>query len=127
MKSSADKVRFGLLIRITLQQELFFIKIVLISFLKGVAKIVNRIRNMKCPKCEKETRQYKIGKTKAGSPEISLLLLGGSYTPEKKHPGYSAEVRQKAIRFYVDGMGLRRTARQLGNSSSKRCKLGKRT
>jgi hypothetical protein len=56
-------------------ERIVYIKIVLISFLKGVAKIVNRKRNMNCPKCEKETRQYKIGKTKAGSPEIDIATF----------------------------------------------------
>ena len=54
------------------------------------------------------------GKTKAGSQRYRCSFCGGSYTPEKKRHGYSAEVRQKAIRFYVDGMGLRRVGRQLG-------------
>jgi len=84
------------------------------SKLCGVAKIVSKIGIMKCPKCEKEARQYKIGKTKAGSQRYRCYFCGGSYTPKKKHHGYSAEVRQKAIQFYVDGMGLRRTGRQLG-------------
>lgn len=75
---------------------------------------MSKIGAMRCPKCEKEIRQYKIGKTKAGSQRYRCYFCGRSYTPEKKRHGYSAEVRQKAIRFYVDGMGLRRTGRQLG-------------
>lgn len=35
------------------------------------------------------------------------------YTPEPKPWAYPAEVRQKAIQMYVDGMNLRRIARHL--------------
>lgn len=69
---------------------------------------------MKCPNCEKTTHQHKIGTTKAGSQRYRCYFCGRSYTPEKKKQGYSDNIRQKAIRMYVDGMGLRRTARQLG-------------
>jgi transposase-like protein len=34
----------------------------------------------------------------------------------QKRPGYGANIRQKAIRHYVDGSGYRRTGRQLGVS-----------
>lgn len=42
------------------------------------------------------------------------MLCGAKYTPEKKRHGYGAKVRRQAIRLYVDGMNLRRTARHLG-------------
>jgi len=42
------------------------------------------------------------------------MFCGSKYTPEKKVHGYDAKVRKQAIRLYVDGMNLRRTARQLG-------------
>jgi len=69
---------------------------------------------MKCPKCEKTTSQHKIGKTKAGSQRLRCYFCGCSYTPEKKAQGYGKAFRQKAIKMYVDGAGLRRTGRQLG-------------
>ena|SRR3972149_10728221 len=69
---------------------------------------------MKCSKCEKTTHQHKIGKTKAGSQRYRCYFCSHSYTPEKKQHGYNASIRQKAIRFYVDGIGLRRAGRQLG-------------
>lgn len=68
---------------------------------------------MKCPNCEKKTHQHKIGKTKAGSQRLRCYFCSCSYTPEKKVHGYSKGVRQKAIKMYIDGSGLRRTARQL--------------
>ena len=42
------------------------------------------------------------------------MFCGNKYTPEKKQHGYDAKVRKQAIRLYVDGMNLRRTARHLG-------------
>ena len=69
---------------------------------------------MKCPKCEQKERQYKNGKTKAGSQRYRCSSCGCSYTPEKKAQGYSKALRQKAIKMYIDGAGLRRTGRQLG-------------
>jgi transposase-like protein len=71
---------------------------------------------MKCPNCEQDARQHKIGKTKAGSQRYRCYYCRTSYTPEKKKSGYGATVRRKAIRHYVDGSGFRRTGRQLGVS-----------
>ena len=75
---------------------------------------MSKIGHMKCPKCEKSTHQHKIGKTRAGSQRYRCYFCKHSYTPEKKQHGYGPSVRQKAIRLYVDGMGLRRTGRHLG-------------
>jgi transposase-like protein len=69
---------------------------------------------MKCPKCEREERQYRNGKTNAGSQRYRCNYCGYSYTPAKKAQGYSQAFRQKAIKMYIDGAGLRRTGRQLG-------------
>ena len=69
---------------------------------------------MKCPKCEKITHQHKIGKTLAGSQRYRCYFCKQNYTPAKKQHGYEHSLRQQAIRLYVDGMGLRRTGRQLG-------------
>jgi transposase-like protein len=69
---------------------------------------------MKCPKCEQTSKQHKIGKTAGGRQRYRRAFCQQSYTPLKKQQGYSENVRQKAIRFYIDGMGLRRIGRQLG-------------
>ena len=69
---------------------------------------------MKCPKCEKTTHQHKSGVTQAGSQRYRCYFCKCNYTPLKKPQGYSQAVRQKAIQMYIDGAGLRRTARQLG-------------
>jgi len=36
------------------------------------------------------------------------------YTPEPKPRGYPEEMRKQALRWYVDGMNLRRIGRHLG-------------
>lgn len=69
---------------------------------------------MKCPSCEEKRQQYKNGKTKAGSQRYRCHVCGCSYTPEKKAQGYEKALRQKAIKMYIDGAGLRRTGRHLG-------------
>jgi transposase-like protein len=42
------------------------------------------------------------------------MYCGCKYTPGPKQHGYTEEVRQQALRLYVDGMNLRRIGRQLG-------------
>ena len=42
------------------------------------------------------------------------MFCGSKYTPERKAQGYDAKVRKQALRLYVDGTNLRRTARQVG-------------
>ena len=69
---------------------------------------------MKCPKCEEATKQHQIGFTKAGSQRYRCYFCKYSYTPTKKPQGYSKTFRQKAIKMYIDGTGLRRTGRQVG-------------
>ena len=68
---------------------------------------------MKCPKCNRSDHQHKIGKTAAGSQRYRCYACGCKYTPVKKAHGYGAEVRQKAVQLYVDGMNLRRIGRQM--------------
>ena len=68
----------------------------------------------KCPKCYSTERQNKAGQTASGSQRYRCMFCGSKYTPEKKQHGYDAKVRKQAIRLYVDGMNLRRTARHLG-------------
>ncbi len=68
----------------------------------------------KCPKCYSVERQNKAGQTASGSQRYRCMFCGKKYTPEKKQHGYDAKLRKQAIRLYVDGMNLRRTARHLG-------------
>ena len=69
---------------------------------------------MICPKCQEKERQVKAGRTEAGSQRYKCQHCGVRYTPEPKPQGYSAELRMRAVRMYVDGLNLRRIGRQLG-------------
>jgi len=69
---------------------------------------------MKCPKCESEVKQHKVGKNTSGSQRYRCYLCGCKYTPEKKPHSYDPEFRQRAVQLYVDGMNLRRIGRHLG-------------
>jgi transposase-like protein len=72
---------------------------------------------MKCPRCHQTKRQNKVGYTEAGSQRYSCQFCGKKYTPEKKNHDYELTLRKQAIRFYVDGMNLRKIGRHLGGSS----------
>jgi transposase-like protein len=69
---------------------------------------------MKCPYCEKEDQQIKHGKNRSGSQKYHCKACGKYYTPEPSEHGYPEDVRMQAVRMYVDGLNLRRVARQLG-------------
>jgi transposase-like protein len=69
---------------------------------------------MKCPQCGASQKQYRNGKTRAGSQRYRCWQCQHSYTPQSKAQGYGAAVRRKAIQQYVDGANLRRIGRQLG-------------
>ncbi len=68
----------------------------------------------KCPRCGSENRQHKIGFTKAGSQRYKCQECDCRYTPEPKHHGYSEEIRQQAVKMYLDGINFRRIGRILG-------------
>lgn len=68
----------------------------------------------KCPSCENETKQHKIGFTQSGSQRYKCEHCNRRYTPEPKSPGYPAALRQRAVRMYLDGMNFRRIGRLLG-------------
>jgi transposase-like protein len=69
---------------------------------------------MNCPKCSATVKQYKIGTTSAGSQRYRCFICHCKYTPEKKPRGYAPALRKRAVQYYVDGLNLRRIARQLG-------------
>ncbi len=68
----------------------------------------------RCPKCESEIGQHKIGLTVAGSQRYKCQECGSKYTPEPKSNGYPEEVRRQAVRMYLDGLNYRRIGRLLG-------------
>ncbi len=67
-----------------------------------------------CPHCQRTDGQVKIGRNESGTQRYQCKSCRRKYTPEPKAPGYDAQVRRQAVRLYVDGMNLRRIARQLG-------------
>lgn len=75
----------------------------------------NRVMRQ-CPYCQSTERQNKAGFTEAGSQRYRCLVCGKKYTAEPRDQGYSAEFRLQAVKMYVDGLNLRRVARQLGVS-----------
>lgn len=68
---------------------------------------------MKCPQCKNTERQNKDGFIEAGSQRYRCQNCGARYTPNPKPHGYPEELRARAIRMYVDGMGFRQIGRQL--------------
>lgn len=67
-----------------------------------------------CPACGTHKRQVKNGMNVSGTQRYKCRECGRVYTPEPKMAGYEAQVRQQAVKLYVDGMNLRRIARTLG-------------
>ena len=67
----------------------------------------------KCPHCGRETKQSRDGRTKAGSLRYRCGYCRRKYTPFPKQQGYPSEIREQAVKLYVDGMNFRRIARQL--------------
>src|SRR5919109_1669713 len=65
------------------------------------------------PRYPEETRQNKAGKTDAGSQRYRCMHCQRKYTPEPKAQGYPESLRKRAAEMYVDGMNLRKIARQL--------------
>lgn len=69
---------------------------------------------MKCPKCEDQGKKRRSGWTEAGSQRYRCNACGHRFTPEPRRHGYDEATRLRAVGMYVDGMNLRRIARQLG-------------
>ena len=65
-----------------------------------------------CPTCHATRYQTKDGLTGAGSQRVRCGACGKRYTANANVPGYGPEVRTQAVRLYVDGMNVRRIARQ---------------
>ncbi len=71
---------------------------------------------MRCPKCKDENHQNRDGYTGSGSQRYRCRKCGARYTLQRKQQGYDQEIRQTAIRMYLDGLGFRQIGRQLGVS-----------
>ena len=69
-----------------------------------------------CPHCQRTEEQVKVGFTQAGSQRYKCKHCQRKYTPQPKAGGYEADLRRQAVKLYLDGNNLRRTARILGIS-----------
>lgn len=67
-----------------------------------------------CPYCQSRDEQVKNGLNPSGTQRYRCNRCQRSYTPQRKRYGYGPEVRERAIRLYVEGINLRRIARILG-------------
>jgi transposase-like protein len=66
-----------------------------------------------CPHCQREEQQVKVGRNPSGSQRYQCKVCQRKYTPEPNEAGYPQEVRDQAVRMYVDGLNFRRIARTL--------------
>ena len=67
-----------------------------------------------CPTCHHTRYQIKDGLTGAGSQRVRCRACGQRYTPVPKPQGYPNDIRQQALKLYVDGLNFRRITRILG-------------
>jgi transposase-like protein len=66
-----------------------------------------------CPNCENCEKQIKSGKNRCGTQRYLCRSCGKTYTLDPQPQGYSEEVREKAVRLYVEGNNFRRIGRLL--------------
>ena len=67
-----------------------------------------------CPACAAATHQTRAGFNRCGTQRLHCQHCRRYYTHQPKKKGYPPEVRRTALRMYVDGINLRRTARLVG-------------
>jgi transposase-like protein len=68
---------------------------------------------IKCPYCQRSETQVKDGLNGSGSQRYRCKACQRRYTPEPQQHGYNEDLRQSAVKMYVDGMNFRRIARHL--------------
>lgn len=66
-----------------------------------------------CPHCQDTSRQVKAGFTCTSSQRYQCQLCDRSYTPEPKPLGYDDQIKQMALKLYLEGNGFRRIGRLL--------------
>jgi transposase-like protein len=69
--------------------------------------------NQECLSCESSEGQIKTGRNRCGTQRYLCRNCGKTYTLEAKQRGYAEEVREKAVRMYVEGNNFRRIGRLL--------------
>jgi transposase-like protein len=70
--------------------------------------------SQECASCKTKEQQIKTGRNRSGTQRVLCRGCGKTYTIEPKPRGYSEEVREKAVRMYVEGNNFRRIGRLLG-------------
>lgn len=71
---------------------------------------------IRCPHCGRTEGQLKIGRNESGSQRYLCKACHRKHTPQPHSIGYADDVRQQAMRLYVDGVNFRRIGRILGVS-----------
>jgi transposase-like protein len=66
-----------------------------------------------CPRCFKNIKQTRDGRTPAGSQRFRCALCGCRYTPVPKEQGYDEEIRFQALQLYLEGHSMREISRRL--------------
>ena len=67
-----------------------------------------------CPHCGRSEGQVKSGRNRTTSQRYLCKACQRIYTPKPSHHGYSVQLRQQALRLYLDGNNFRRIGRLLG-------------
>lgn len=69
--------------------------------------------SQECQSCRSSERQIKTGRNRSRTQRFMCRGCGKTYTPEAKKQGCAEEVREKAVRMYVEGNNFRRIGRLL--------------
>lgn len=67
-----------------------------------------------CRYCKATEQQIKAGLNASGSQRFRCRFCDRIYTPEPSINGYPDDVRQQAVKLYLEGTNLRRVGRILG-------------
>jgi hypothetical protein len=77
-----------------------------------------------CPYCQSTARQVKAGTNRGGSQRYQCRECERHYTPQPNVNGYAADVRNQAVRLYLEGTNFCLTF--IVNTPIRLCSLLKR-
>ncbi len=66
-----------------------------------------------CPYCEQSQHVIKSGRNSGGSQRYKCRQCQRYFTPQPKPLGYEADLKQRALQLYLEGMSLRAIGRLL--------------
>jgi len=72
----------------------------------------------KCPACDQESGQMKIGKNRSGTQRIKCRHCNKTYTLEPKRHAYDEETRKLALKIYYAGTSGRGVGKVLSMSKA---------